>query len=216
MHLLLDMIFQKDNPSAISQAERFRSIFRQLPMLCGERLMLRMPVMHDAGDFYSFARDEENCRYVLWDAHQSVSDSRDVLRGIIRRNRRGDPATFAIALKNDNRLIGTIGFQWIDIENRSCEVGYSIARRLWNRGLGTEALGILLPFAFEKLGLNRVEAKHDVLNPASGKVLLHLGFRQEGIARSSLSLKGRMADMVHYALLKEDWIKSGEALKEKA
>ena len=197
------------------QAERFRSIFKQLPVLAGKRLVLRTPVMHDAGDFYSFARDKENCRYVLWEAHESVSDSRDVLRGIIRRNRRGDPATFAIALKTDSRLIGTIGFQWIDTENRSCEVGYSIARRLWNRGLGTEALEILLPFAFEKLHLNRVEAKHDVLNPASGKVLLHLGFCQEGIMRSSLSLKGRMADMVHYALLKEDWVKARAALEEK-
>lgn len=212
----MDMIFLRDKNHEASQDERFRSIFRELPVLQGERIILRTPFMHDAGDFYSFARDEENCRYVLWDAHQSVSDSRNVLRGIIRRNKRGDPATFAIALKSDNRFIGTIGFQWIDIQSCSCELGYSIARRLWNRGLGTEALKTLLPFAFEKLDLNRIEAKHDVLNPASGKVLLHLGFRQEQIARSSLSLKGRMADMAHYVLLKEDWTKSAAVIKGNA
>lgn len=207
----------KESKIGGSQAELFRSIFRKLPVLQGNRIFLRPPALHDAGDFFSFARDEENCRYVLWDAHQSIGDSKVVLRGIIRRNRRGDPATFAIALKKDKRLIGTIGFQWIDIENQSCEVGYSIARRLWNRGLASEALGILLPFAFEDLGLNRIEAKHDILNPASGQVLLHLGFRCEGIARSSILLKGRIADMVKYALLKDEWKKpDGFAVKNSA
>ena len=205
MHFLKDILSTHSTALDNLQSERFRSVFRALPVLQGERIKLRAPAIQDAGDFYSFARDKENCRYVLWDAHRSVSDSKDVLRGIIRRNKRGDPATFAIALKADNRFIGTIGFQGINIENRSCEVGYSIARRLWGMGLATEALHILLPFAFEKLDLNRIEAKHDVLNPASGRVLIHLGFHEEGTARASLLLKGRMADMVNYALLKKDW-----------
>ena len=108
------------------------------------------------------------------------------------------------------RLIGTIGFQWINIESRSCEIGYSIARRLWNRGLATDALKAVLPFAFDTLGLNRVEARHDVLNPASGRVMERAGFKPVGVSRESLMLKGRLADMANYALIKEEYMKVSE------
>lgn len=185
--------------------EELRGAFRHLSVLEGTLVRLRPPRLSDAGDLYAYARDEENSLYVLWEPHRSVSDSRDVLRGIIRRNRKGLPATMAVTLKNDDRLIGTIGFQWINAESRSCEVGYSIARRLWNRGLATDALKTLVPFAFNTLGLNRIEARHDARNPASGHVMERAGFKLEGISRESLMLKGHLADMAHYALIKEDF-----------
>lgn len=187
--------------------EGFRAVFKRLPELEGPRLLLRAPRMQDADDLYAYARDEENCRYVLWDAHRSLSDSRWALRGLIAGNRRGDPPTFAIVMKAEGRMAGTIGLQSIDLDNRSAEVGYSIARRLWNHGLATEAVRVLTRYAFEQLGLDRLEAKHDVLNPASGRVLEKAGFTAEGVSRGSLLLKGRRADMMRYAILKEDWLK---------
>ena len=209
--LLADLTGEKDrdHPPAPG-AEDMRRAFRHISALEGELVRLRPPRMSDAGDLFTYARDEENSRYVLWEPHQSVADSREVLRGIIRRNRRGLPATLAICLRGDDRMIGTIGFQWINIESRSCEIGYSIARRLWNRGLATDALKAILPFAFDTLGLNRVEARHDVLNPASGRVMERAGFKLEGISRESLMLKGRLADMANYALIKEEYMKVSE------
>lgn len=209
LHKLLDDLSPATpSPEQVLTAEGLRDAFLRLDALEGERVRLRLPRLSDAGDLYSFACDEMNSRYVLWDPHQSVADSREILRGMIRRNRKGLPVTLAITLKQDDRLIGTIGFQWVNIESRSCEIGYSVARRLWNRGLATDALKAVLPFAFETLGLNRVEARHDVQNPASGRVMLRAGFRLEGIARESLMLKGRLADMANYALIKDDWQKA--------
>ena len=196
---------QDTPPPTAPSSEGMREAFRRLEALEGELVRLRPPKMSDAGDLFSFARDEENSRHVLWEPHRSMADSREVLRGIIRRNRKGLPATLAVTLKGDDRLIGTIGFQWINLEIRSCEIGYSIARRLWNRGLATDALKAILPFAFETLGLNRIEARHDTGNPASGRVMEHAGFQLEGIARESLMLKGRLADMANYALIRDDW-----------
>ena len=186
-------------------ADGMRDALLRLDTLEGDLVRLRLPRLSDAGDLYTFARDEENSRHVLWEPHRSVSDSREVLRYIIRRNRKGLPMTLAITLKRDDRLIGTIGFQWINFESRSGEIGYSIARRLWNRGLATDALKTILPFAFDTLGLNRIEAKHDTGNPASGRVMEHAGFKLEGIARKSLLLKGMLVDVVNYALIREEW-----------
>ncbi len=185
--------------------ERLRQAFRHLPVLESARLRLRPPELSDADDMYAYARDEENCRYVLWDAHRTPQDSRSALRSMISQNRRGLPASFAVELKSEARMIGTIGFQTIEPDSLRAEVGYTIARRLWNQGLGSEALSRLLTYAFDVLDLRLVEAKHDVLNPASGRVMAHAGMRAMEIERRSLLLKGRMADMQRYAISQEEW-----------
>ncbi len=183
----------------------FRAAFRALPTIRTQRLLLRPPRMTDAADLFTYAQDPAVSRYVLWEPHQSLRDSKASLRGMISRNRQGYPATFAIELISEARMIGTLGFQWLDPENLSAEIGYSIARRLWGHGLATEALQAACGYAFDSLGLQRLEAKHDVLNPGSGRVLEKAGFGPEGIARASLHLKGRRADMQRWALLKRDW-----------
>lgn len=183
----------------------YRAAFRALPTLETPRLLIRPPRMSDAQDMFAYAHDGECSRYVLWDKHERLSDSRSSLRGLITRNRQGYPGTFAIQMKSDRRMIGTIGFQWIDADNLSCELGYSIARRLWGHGLAGEALGALLRYAFVDLRLERVEARHDVLNPASGRVLEKAGFLEEGIARQCLLLKGRRADVRRWAILRSAW-----------
>lgn len=205
MRFLQSLLGEMPREDGRLTAADMRRAFQNLPALEGEQVRLRLPSLSDAGDLFAYARDEEMSRFVLWDTHRSLGDSREVLRGIVRRNRRGLPVTLAIALKSDDRMIGTIGFQWIDAECRSCEVGYSIARRLWNHGIATDALRAILPLAFDTLGLNRVEARHDVQNPASGRVMEKAGFHLEGVARESLMLKGRLADMASYAIFKEDW-----------
>ncbi len=195
-------------PGASSQETgqaAYRAAFRAMPLLETPRLLVRPPQLRDAADFYTFARDDEMCRYVLWDAHKNIRESRETLRGMMKRNHQGYPGTFVIEFKSEGRMIGTIGFQWIDPENKSCELGYSIARRLWGHGIAVEALEAVVRYAFEQLDLNRVEAKHDILNPASGRVLNKAGFIQEGCARESLLIKGRRADMQRYALLRSQW-----------
>ena len=135
-------------------------LFSRSPVLEGQRVRLRLPVMQDAHDLFAYARDPEVARFVLWDAHTTLSDSKDALRSMIRRNRRGTPDSFVIELKAENRMVGTIGFQAFDPQNRRAEVGYSLAHRLWGHGLATEALKLLCANAFDTLGMVRLEARH--------------------------------------------------------
>ena len=95
---------------------------------------------------------------------------------------------------------------WLNTENRSAEVGYSLAREYWNQGFMTEALRAVLDLAFRKLNLHRVEAQHETDNPASGRVMLKAGMRHEGTMRGRLFNKGRFVDVDVYAILREDWV----------
>ena len=188
----------------------FSERFRRLPELETPRLRLRKVRRGDAADLFAYAKDPEVSRHVLWTAHQSLSDSRAFLQELRRQYRRGCPATFGIEEKESGRLIGTIGFMWVNPEHRWAEIGYSLARSRWNRGLMTEALGEVLRFSFEELGLHRVEAVHETDNPASGRVMEKAGMKPEGTLRQRVYNKGHFSDVRMWAILREDWLRMKE------
>ena len=167
------------------------NLFSSLPTLRTKRLTLRPVRMSDAADLYEYSKDPEVARHVLWDAHTSIHQTRSYLRFLIRQYRAGQPSTFVIVWNENRKAIGTIGFMWVQQENRSAEVGYSLSRAYWNRG-------------FDSLSLNRIEAQHESDNPASGRVMEKAGMIHEGRLRQRVYNQGRYADVELYAILRQD------------
>ena len=116
----------------------------------------------------------------------------------------GTAVTFAITTL-ENELRGTIGLQ-LTTPHRRGEMGYWIGRPYWGQGLATEAVRVLFDFAFGPLGLNRVQASHLPRNPASGRVMQKAGMQREGLHREQYLKGGRFEDVVHYAMLRGDWV----------
>lgn len=178
--------------------------FDSFTQLRTPRLTIRRLTMKDAEDLFEYSKDPEVARHVLWDAHKTVGESRAYIRYTLRKYRMGEPASFAIELNETGRVIGTIGFMWYQRDNNATEVGYSLARAYWNRGLMTEALTALLIFAFDRMGFHRIEAQHETDNPASGAVMRKAGMRHEGTLRGRLYNKGRYVDVDLYAIVRGD------------
>ena len=179
-----------------------------MPELRTPRLLLRKLTMRDAQDIYRYSRDPEVARHVLWDPHTSLGDSRAYLRCMLRRYHAHEPASWGIVLRDTGRVIGTIGFMWVQHENAAAEVGYSLAREYWNQGLMTEALTAVIRYGFDHMGLNRIEAQHETNNPASGAVMRKCRMQKEGTLRSRLYNKGKYVDVDLYAILKRDYLKN--------
>ena len=182
----------------------FQGVFSRLPRLETERLILRPLRRSDAQDLFSYASDPAVSRHVLWDTHETLEDSRRFLRAALRQYRQGLPGSYAITLKESGRMIGTVGFMWVNTDHRSAEVGYSLGREYWNRGIMTEALRAVIAFGFDTLCLNRIEGQFETDNPASGRVMAHVGMQPEGILRQRVRNKGRYADVWLYAILRSD------------
>ena len=180
-------------------------IFDEMPALETPRLTLRKLEMRDAQDIFDYGRDPQVARHVLWDAYTSVSETRGYVRYMIRKYRAGEPSSWGIVEKETGRVVGTIGYMWYQKDNNACEVGYSLARRCWNRGYMTEALAAVLQYSFETLSVHRVEAQHEVDNGASGAVMRKCGMRKEGTLRGRLLNKGKYVDVDLYAILREDY-----------
>ena len=154
--------------------ERYLSLFQHPPAMETARLRLRKMRRSDAEDIYAWASDPEVARYVLWDAHGSLRDTREYLRYIRWLYRHRLPASWGIELKETGRMIGTI------------------------------ALAELLNRLFAEPGVNRVEAMCDVRNPASARVMEKCGMRREGILRQRVYNKGEAVDVLLYAAVRSD------------
>ena len=178
--------------------------FASLPVLETGRLILRPLRRRDAKDIFSYASDPEVARYVLWEPHQSLSETKSYIRYMQSLSRRGLPSSWAVVLRESGKVVGTMGFMWFSDTNSAAEVGYSFSKAFWNQGLATEALQAVIRSVFSSLPLNRLEAQHDLRNPASGRVMEKCGMQKEGILRQRIRNKGEFIDTVLYAILRAD------------
>ena len=179
-----------------------------MPTLETPRLILRRIAMSDAKDIFAYSCDEEVARHVLWSAQKSIGEAKDNCRFMMRKYKNDEPSSWGIIEKATGKLVGTIGFMDYSEDNASVEVGYSLARWLWNGGYMTEALSCVIDYAFENMDINRIEAQHELTNPSSGRVMEKCGMRKEGVLRQRLYNKGRYVDVALYAILKEDYDKA--------
>ena len=184
-----------------------QEFFASLPVLETPRLTLRKIRMSDAADVYLYAKDPEVARHVLWEPHRSVLDSRGFIRFLMYQYRNGMPGSWGIELKETGRIIGTIGYMSYNADNATVEVGYSIAREHWGKGLMTEALAAVIDESFRTLELHRIEALHFTDNPASGRVMEKCGMQHEGHMRQRINCKGVFRDVEMWGILRSDWKK---------
>ena len=175
-----------------------------MPTLETPRLILRRITMRDAKDIFAYSRDEEVARHVLWTAQRHESEAREYCRFMMRKYRADEPSSWGIIDKRTNALVGTIGYMHYDMDNASVEVGYSLARWMWNGGYMTEALSCVIGYTFDRLDVNRIEAQHEIDNPASGRVMEKCGMRKEGVLRQRLYNKGKFVDVALYAIVRSD------------
>jgi ribosomal-protein-serine acetyltransferase len=102
------------------------------------------------------------------------------------------------------QLAGVITLGWIQAAHLSASVSYWLGEGFTGRGLATDALKILSHFAFNRLGLNRLEISASVTNAKSAAVATRAGFTPEGTCREYEFINGKFVDHVRFSLLARD------------
>jgi [ribosomal protein S5]-alanine N-acetyltransferase len=146
----------------------------------GPRLLLRLPVVDDAGPlFQRIARDPQVTKYLLWTPHPDVAATRRVITE--RMNVDPHARTWVMVLQHSGEIVGMISC-WRPVRH-SAEIGYCIGRRWWGKGLMSEALDMLLAALTADPDVYRVWATSNVDNDRSVRLL----------ERAEFSLEGRLA-----------------------
>lgn len=149
--------------------------------LVTKRLLLRKLREDDSSSiFNSWASDPEVTKYLQWDPHESIEDTKKILA--IWLNEYDDPKTYrwGIALKDSGELIGAIDVVGYS-KDQAPIIGYCLARKYWNNGYMTEAFKAVVDFLFDE-GFTSIRICAIRENIASNKVILKNGFtlfRQE-------------------------------------
>ena len=173
-----------------------------------DRLLLRRFELIDAYDmFKNWANDSEVTRFLSWKTHGSVEDTKEILEKWVNEYKNNNIYNWAIELKEIGEVVGGISIVRLDEKNYSCEIGYNISRLYWGKGMMSESLKAVIDYLFSKVGFNRIVAKHDTNNVASGKVMLKSGMKYEGTLRQvQIRDNNEFYDLAVYAILKSDWL----------
>ena len=173
------------------------------PELRTPRLLLRPYRFDDVDAVFAYGSDEEWGRYLdVPQPYTRRSAEEDVARAIL-----ADEASPMWAIVHEGSVRG--GITLIDRGAAAAELGYSLARPLWGRGLMTEAATAVVAHGFETLGLVRIYASTDVRNTASWRVMEKLGMQREALMRRHRLIRGEYVDEVFYAILREEWPVAG-------
>lgn len=168
-----------------------------------DRLLLRKVTIDDVDSiFNNWAKDPENVRYVNWKAHQSIEETKKIVSSWIDEYKSKNYYRWMIVLKATNEVIGGIDVVMLFENLECCEIGYILSKKYWNKGIMTEAFHEVLKYLFKKVGFHRIQAKHDVANPASGRVMVKNGLEHEGILRKICkNNNGTWVDAALYSII---------------
>ena len=130
------------------------------------------------------------------------SDGAGVVRFNESKRRGGSMLDLVIADRISDAYLGEILL--FSREWQAGELAYVVAPFARGRGIATDALKLLTRWAFDQLGLQRLQLKADPDNAASQRVAEKAGYQREGLLRSSFVVRGRRSDSVLYSRLPTD------------
>lgn len=178
-----------------------------MPRLIGSRVMLREYQSEDFASIRSWVNDAQVTRYLstrFW-APQTTVDTQEFLSRMMQSSH--NAFNYVIADAQDGRYIGQLDMFRVDWRLRQGEIGMVIAgAEDRGRGYGTEALELLAAFAFNSLGLERIELEVHMENAAALRCYQKAGFTLEGVKRHAYYNDGRFADLGMMSILREDWL----------
>lgn len=174
-----------------------------------DRLILRKFTMDDVKPaFRNWTSDNQVTEFLRWQTHKDIDTTRTVIEKWVTDSEKNDYYHWAIELKEIGEPIGTISALVKNEQLDLIHIGYCIGSKWWHKGYTAEAFSAIIPFLFNNVEANRIEAQHDPNNPNSGLVMKKCGLQYEGTLRQADISNRGVVDACVYSLLKDEWMKS--------
>ena len=145
-----------------------------------ERLVLRAFKDSDLNDFYEYASEDGVGEMAGWKHHESMEETKDILDLFIKEDE-----TFAIFLKGNNKVIGSVGVEKYGMEDKLTEfsnykgreIGYVLSKDYWGKGIMPEAVNAVIHYQFHTQSLDFLICGYYDFNNQSKRVQEKLGFK---------------------------------------
>jgi RimJ/RimL family protein N-acetyltransferase len=176
-------------------------------LVAGETVQLRKLRYRDSAALQAQASHPEIVRWTTRIPHPYPADGAiRFIRSSVANWRLDRAYVFAVLVSGSPEVCGVISLSSVSRAHACAELGFWLGFRHWGRGIGTEAVRLMLEFGFEDLHLHRIYASAFAANIASRRVLEKNGFRLEGVLREAVVRFGRRQDFCNYGLLHPEWL----------
>ncbi|MEM1122139.1 MAG: GNAT family protein, partial [Bacteroidota bacterium] len=179
--------------------------------LNAERLHLQMISLAELDHLFALQSNEQVARYNTIGIPENKAFTETLIKNAVNDSLTFGKTSFwwAIILKDTQQFIGEAGLNLSKVKYKSGEIFYSLHTDFWRKGYGTETVETILNYAFIDLNLHRITAGVATENVKSIQLLERVGMQREGKHRKILPIRGEWWDNYEYAILEEDFFKTG-------
>ncbi len=175
-----------------------------LPVLTGKQVVLRELRPSDAPSLFAMLTTEEVARFIS-PPPTTIEGFGRFISWTLQQRTAGAYACFAVTIQGFDTAIGIFQVRQLDPSFETAEWGFAIGSPFWGTGAFQQGAELVLDFAFNTLGVHRLEARAAVKNGRGHGALMKVGAVQEGVLRKSFLRGGEYLDQALYANLAEDW-----------
>ena len=197
------LIFQPE-PRAVRQRPTTTDWQRALPVLPGVGFQLRELRISDAASLFALLTTEEVAQFIT-PPPTSVGGFERFIEYAHRRRSQGEFACFAVVPEGLDTAVGIFQLRALDAGFSTAEWGFALGSAFWGRGLFRQGAELLLAFAFDQMGVNRLEARAMASNDRGNGALRKMGARKEGVLRQAMAKGGCLHDAHLWAIVETDW-----------
>ncbi len=175
-----------------------------LPAMTGSTYTLREMRLEDAPSLLAMLTTEEVSRFIS-PPPTTVEGFERFIEWAARERQGGNYACFAVVPIGTTAAVGIFQIKSLDGGFTNAEWGFAIGSQFWGTGIFAEAARLVLDFAVDVIGINRIEARAAVANGRGNGALRKIGAVEEGILRGSFVRHGVRHDQVLWGILADDW-----------
>lgn len=175
--------------------------FDTFPTLTTERLILRAVKDDDAEALFTLRANPNVMRHIGRPLAKTIEEAQKLIDGFKTVENDGTAVVWAITVKGNDKLLGTICIWNLQKQHFRAEVGYMLHPDYWQQGILSEVMAVVLPVGFNQIGLHSIEANVSPENIASRRLLEKFGFVQEAYFKENYYFNGEFLDSVIYSLL---------------
>ena len=197
------LIFQPGQPAVRERIVR-SEWQRLLPVLHGAGFHLRELRRSDAASLFSMLTTDEVARFIT-PPPASVAGFERFIDYTRRQRSQGALACFAVVPQGLDTAIGIFQLRSLDGEFSTAEWGFALGSPFWGTGLFARSAALVMGFAFDEVGVNRLEARAMAANGRGNGALRKVGARKEAVLRQSMAKGGRLHDEHLWAIVETDW-----------
>ena len=180
---------------------------RALPVMAGSMVTLRDLRLSDAPSLLAMLATEEVARFIS-PPPTTVEGFERFIAWTHRERAAGNYICFGVVPHGMDTAVGIFQIRQLEPGFATAEWGFALGSAYWGTGVFLDAAKMVVDFAFEGVGVHRLEARAAIVNGRGNGALRKIGALQEGILRKSFLRNGQYLDQALWTILDEDWRRS--------